>query len=155
MAAQRSKKSTLDQDNARDFVELLDAMVGMVMFPKSTSMQTVDVTPLEGKSLMWMAKHNPCVMSEYARGIGVPLSSATHIIDRLVEKNLIIRRRSDTDRRIVEIELSELAMRRHKRFYEQRLSSSNLMLATLSDADRTNLIEILQRMVSAATVQQQ
>jgi DNA-binding MarR family transcriptional regulator len=154
MAAQRSKKSTLDQDHARDFVELLDAMVGMVMFPTSAPMQTIDVTPHEGKSLMWIGKHNPSVMSEFARGIGVPLSSATHIIDRLVEKNLIVRRRSDTDRRIVEIELSELAKRRHKRFYEQRLSASNLMLATLGDADRTNLIEILQRMVSAATLQQ-
>ena len=43
------------------------------------------------------------MMSNLAESLGVPLSTATHTVDRLVAKGLVERNRSEEDRRVVEV----------------------------------------------------
>jgi DNA-binding MarR family transcriptional regulator len=52
-------------------------------------------------------KRKEITMTELADYINSPMSTATGIVDRLVKNNYLIRSRSDTDRRIVVLRLTE------------------------------------------------
>lgn len=84
-------------------------------------------------------------MTEFARGMGVPMSTATHLVDRLVEKGFLVRARSEADRRVVQLEFSEMGKRVDKRFYEHRLASSRKLLAALTTKEQEELIRLLDK----------
>ena len=45
-------------------------------------------------------------MTDFAKGVEVPLSTATPLANRLVEKGVMFRERSEQDRRVVSVGLS-------------------------------------------------
>jgi DNA-binding MarR family transcriptional regulator len=49
--------------------------------------------------------------------------TGSHLVDRLIERGLVVRRRSEKDRRTVEIELSAVGERLKNKFTEQKLRS--------------------------------
>ena len=105
----------------------------------------LDFSPPEMRSLMWLGKWGKTVMTEFAKGIGVPLSTATRIVNRLVEKGHVVRRRSDLDRRIVEIDLSPVGYEYKARFHAKRLKSSQKILAPLNEGERETLLSLMEK----------
>ena len=57
-------------------------------------------------------------MTHLAESLGVPLSTATHTVDRLVAKGLVERNRSEEDRRVVEVQMSEYGRKLQENFRE-------------------------------------
>jgi DNA-binding MarR family transcriptional regulator len=84
-------------------------------------------------------------MSDFAQGIKVPLSTATRIINRMVKKGLVMRRRSDLDRRIVEIDLSPEAYVHKNRFLAERLTATERILGVLTVEENETLLELLEK----------
>lgn len=85
-------------------------------------------------------------MTDVACQIGVTLGTLTTSINRLVKKDYVLRKRSEEDRRFVEIELShkgKLAYRVHESFHQKMV---NVMIDQLSDEDNEVLIESLKRL---------
>ncbi len=92
------------------------------------------------------------IMSALAEALGVPLSTATHTVDKLVAKKLVERTRSEKDRRVVEVELSEEGRRRDKFFQEHRLAMIRNMLAALSPGEREIFLELMAKMARLAEI---
>jgi len=141
-----SPQINTDDDVSRRFVESFDALLDHVVLnlPPPPS-QVMNVSPPEARALVWLGKRNSCVMNEFARGLGVPMSTATHWVDRLVDKGFLVRKRSDADRRVVQIELSEMGKRIDKRFYGHRLAASRRVLAALTQKEQEELIRLLDK----------
>lgn len=51
-------------------------------------------------------RHGNCKVSDLANEMGIPFSTLTGIMDRMVEKGLITRERNEDDRRVVTVGLS-------------------------------------------------
>lgn len=147
MSTRTSKKGVPDaQEPARIFVEFFTSVVTPMAFPPKANTSAPDLTYQETRALFWVGRHNPCLMSEFARGMDIPLSTATHVIGRLVEKKLISRQRSEEDRRVVEISLTGLGLRRQQAFQERLLAGSEELLAPLSPPELTQLMSALRKM---------
>ncbi len=89
-------------------------------------------------------------MSELAATLGVPLSTATHTVDRLVAKDLVARRRSPTDRRVVEVALSGRGSQLKELFHRERLAMAHSWLEPLSSAERTHFLELMAKIATLA-----
>ena len=105
----------------------------------------LQLSPLEMRSLMWLARRGRTVMSDFAQGIDVPLSTATRIVNRLVKKGIVERQRSDEDRRIVEIDLSAEAYKHRNKFLEARVTAIATVLEQLDIAESQLLLELLEK----------
>ena len=109
----------------------------------------LSVTPLEGRAMLWIARHNECLMSEFSRGVDVPLSTATRLVDRLAGKGLLIRKRSEEDRRVVRVALSELGRQIERQTREHTVNAIGEMLRRLTPQEQKQLIHLLQAMTGS------
>ncbi|MDA3730494.1 MarR family transcriptional regulator [Niameybacter massiliensis] len=85
-------------------------------------------------------------MTDVADQLGITVGTLTTSINRLVKKEYVTRRRSEEDRRYVEIELShkgKLAHRVHEAFHQIMV---NHMIEGLSNEDNEVLIKSLTRL---------
>jgi DNA-binding MarR family transcriptional regulator len=83
------------------------------------------------------------IMSDIARKLRITLPTLTAAVDRLEEKGYIQRRRSNTDRRRVSVDLTDdgrLAYERHAKFHEKMVD------AFLEGLDNARLPELLDSM---------
>ena len=86
-------------------------------------------------------------MTEIADHLNLPISTVTGIVDRLVNKNLLTRKRTEEDRRVVMVEFSESGrdfldwqLKQHKRI-------SQLILQSLREGDQEILLDLLSKIV--------
>jgi DNA-binding MarR family transcriptional regulator len=81
---------------------------------------------LEGK-----AKENGLMITEISKYLNIPPSAVTPVINALEERNLIIRKNSPGDRRIVLVELTdngrEFYKKRHEFFYRKAVQLCNYL----------------------------
>lgn len=96
--------------------------------------------------LRHLINHGPCPVSEVANQLGVTLSAATGLVDRLVKAKMVTRDRDQTDRRVVWVKITpdgEAAVfgaetRRHAAF--------GAVTKDLSDDELARLLDLLDRM---------
>ncbi|SHE52819.1 DNA-binding transcriptional regulator, MarR family [Seinonella peptonophila] len=65
------------------------------------------MTGTEYSFLYHLSTKSPQIVTELSQEFHVSVSHITHIIDQLESKELVFRRRSQTDKRVVEIHISE------------------------------------------------
>ncbi|MBV8841433.1 MAG: MarR family transcriptional regulator [Bryobacterales bacterium] len=89
-------------------------------------------------------------MSGLADELGVPLSTATHTIDRLVAKGLVVRTRSEQDRRVVQVGMSDFGKQLQENFKGKRLSMAHSWLEPLSPGEREIFLELMAKITERA-----
>jgi DNA-binding MarR family transcriptional regulator len=145
----RPRQASQKDARQSDALRLMTAIHGVIERDIQPSKEVVDAlldfSPPEMRSLMWLGRSGVTVMSDFAKGIGVPLSTATRIVNRLVKKSLVVRRRSDLDRRIVEIDLSPIGYEHKARFHAKRLKISQKILAPLTEQERETLLSLMEK----------
>jgi DNA-binding MarR family transcriptional regulator len=95
----------------------------MAQFGKKSAMLTeMGLTPGHLKALLVLEPRIPRPMGVCAQALGCDASTATWLIDRLEERDLVERRGSSTDRRVKEVVLTargeELKAKLQKHYYE-------------------------------------
>jgi DNA-binding MarR family transcriptional regulator len=88
-------------------------------------------------------------MTDIARDLKAPLSTATRVTDKLVEKKLVARRRSRKDRRVVEVTFSKRGREINEFVVESRLALGRGLLMSLKPATRTRLIAGMSAIIAA------
>ncbi len=79
---------------------------------------------------------------------GLPLSTLTGIIDKLVEKGLLERVRSQRDRRVVEVIISTGGRKAYSYRTDAYYSQSRQLLSKLTPGEQQQLIKLLAKMMS-------
>jgi DNA-binding MarR family transcriptional regulator len=139
-------KAAGQQSQAQRFMAAIESVIDREIRPdKEVVDAMLDFSPPEMRGLMWVGRWGKAVMSDFAKGMGVPLSTATRIVNRLVKKGIVVRRRSDLDRRIVEVDLSPTGYEYKARFMAKRLKVTQKLLAPLSDEERETLLFLMER----------
>jgi DNA-binding MarR family transcriptional regulator len=94
---------------------------------------------------MTLAERGTVTMTDFSEALGVPLSTATRMVERLIDKDLSVRSRIDDDRRVVRVELSEQGKKLYQHFAEHKRAMSREMLAPLSHGEREIFIELMTK----------
>ncbi len=77
------------------------------LFAQITEDIVPSVTSTHLYMLIFIREHGECMVTDIANYLGVTLGAVTSIVDKLCDFGLVIRERSETDRRLVIIKLSE------------------------------------------------
>lgn len=144
------KRTSVAERQTRELVNNLDSLIHRLLLPRVHREGEVEVTGQEARALGVIGRHGAMNMSDFANLLGVPMSTATHMGDRLAKKCLVRRTRSNEDRRSVQIELSEQGKLREQRFLDNRLAMGQDMLKPLSNGEREIFLELLEKMVRLA-----
>ena len=111
----------------------------------------VELSPQDGRALVSLADRGPLTMTDFSEMLGVPLSTATRMVERLIDKGLAMRSRIEDDRRVVRVELSVEGRKLNQHFLEQRYEMGRRMLSALTPGEREIFIELMTKITRPRT----
>lgn len=89
----------------------------------------------------------PMTMHELSDALGVPLSTATHIVDSLVESGYVKRVPDSADRRIVRVALTPTGAKLYATFNDFFNRHVKEFLSRFTQEERENMIALMQKAV--------
>jgi len=84
-------------------------------------------------------------MSELSKTLKLTMGAATAIIDRMVELQLTKRHHSKTDRRVVEVELTDKGKAVAEKFVKRRLVVIKEVFSVLTESDKKIYLKLLTK----------
>ncbi|HLT21706.1 MAG TPA: MarR family transcriptional regulator [Thermomicrobiales bacterium] len=109
----------------------------------------IDLTLPQIRTLVSLAD-GPERMSEIAAQGGTSLSAATAMIDRLVEKGLVVRSQDPRDRRVVVCELTDAGRETLRSLWSIRQDSLRELARHMSEQELRTVVDALEILVRAA-----
>lgn len=144
----RSRDAELDQFA----VELWTCMTQIVHRMKQPNGGLAEKHGLTGQQMftLWrVSEDGPLTMSEFAALFGVSHGVATRMVDRLVDKGMVSRRRDDADRRVVRVSASKLGRRVAEDAIAEVQGFIKSVFKGVSREDREQYLSILRRIGKA------
>lgn len=118
-----------------------------VVFPEELIRLKLSLSAFELLALMISGKHQAVTMSSLAQGMSVPMSTATGIVDRMVKKGLLERVRSEEDRRIVTVSLTESGKELIKDLKKQFYYILDKVRGLLTVEEFETALELLRKLI--------
>lgn len=113
-------------------------------FSKDTTLSKLEILALES-----VYRAGEPIMSKLASDLGIGMSTATGIADRLVERKLASRKRNHGDRRVVRITLTEKGKRAVLAHQKQMVSAIEKMLSVLTKEEQEQFIRTWEKISQA------
>jgi DNA-binding MarR family transcriptional regulator len=110
----------------------------------------LDVTMPQLKIMFILFINGPMRMSDLALDLGVTLGTATGLVDRLVERDVVVREGQRDDRRVVLCRLSDEGQKTVSRIWESARNNCRELLETLDTETLQTFIGVLQTMLDSA-----
>jgi DNA-binding MarR family transcriptional regulator len=108
----------------------------------------MDVTMPQLKTIMLLFLNGPMRMSDLAADLGVTMATATGLVDRMVEKGVVIRQDDPDDRRVVMCSLSQTGQAMVSRLWESSKNKSRELLESLDTTKLQLFGDILKAMLN-------
>ncbi|MEN1760287.1 MarR family winged helix-turn-helix transcriptional regulator [Anoxynatronum sibiricum] len=90
-----------------EFLQFVTDNLKKIFFPEEWLELDMKVSKTELFALLYLSRKENTTMTELAATMGLPMSTATGLMDRLVRQQYVRRGRSEEDRRIVVLVLTE------------------------------------------------
>lgn len=110
----------------------------------------LDLTYAQCQVLFHVAEHPGGHMGEVAKAFGVTLPAVTHIVDRLEQKQFMIRGSHPGDRRVYVLALTRAGKALVEELHTIRIKSLEKVLGRMSADDRRRVVTGLEALVDAA-----
>jgi DNA-binding MarR family transcriptional regulator len=94
-----------------------------------------EMTMAQMRALMAVGWGPGCTMSELASKLGIGLSAATGLVDRLVERGALVRESDPADRRVVRVRMSPAGIRAGEEYQTAQRRHTTAALSALSDEE--------------------
>jgi DNA-binding MarR family transcriptional regulator len=104
-----------------------------------------DITPPQFDALLVLREYGELTMGELCAKMFLACSTATDLIDRMERNDLIARVRDPQDRRVIRLKVLEKGARVIEEVLEARRQYLASILAEVSEAQRDQMIEALER----------
>jgi DNA-binding MarR family transcriptional regulator len=111
----------------------------------------LDLTYAQSQVLFYVGEHAGCHMGDVAKAFGVTLPAVTHIIDRLEDKQFVVRGDHPADRRVYVLELTRQGKSLVQELHSIQMRSVEDVLTRMSVEDRQRVIRGLEALVDAAS----
>ena len=108
------------------------------------------MSPREVKAVLLLGVHGQMTMTDLAEALHSPLSTVTRIVDRLEDKRMVERARSEEDRRVVVVRAGEKGRILHEIICQSRMDMASRMLAPLTHGEREILLELIGKLIRAS-----
>ena len=108
-----------------------------------------DLTMPQCRIVLFLSE-GPANMSKIASSLGITLPSATGVVDRLVERNLLSRQEDPDDRRLVICSLTEQGRQMSDSLYEADVETLGSLVRSLSAEELRVLLEGMSLLISSA-----
>jgi DNA-binding MarR family transcriptional regulator len=110
----------------------------------------LDLTYAQSQVLFHVADHPGCHMGDVAKAFGVTLPAVTHIVDRLEEKQFLLRADHPADRRVYLLELTRTGRALVDELHGLQMRGVEAVLRRMAASDRQRVIRGLEALVDAA-----
>jgi MarR family transcriptional regulator, transcriptional regulator for hemolysin len=110
----------------------------------------LDLTYAQSQVLFYVGDHAGCHMGDVAKSFRVTLPAVTHIIDRLEQKQFVLRGDHPADRRMYVLELTRQGKTLVEELHTMQMRSVEEVLARMSAEDRGRVLKGLEALVDAA-----
>ncbi len=141
---------TRDEDIAL-IAGTLPRVMGALMSRHPLRAGALDVTMAQGRVLMVVGHGPGCTMGELASRLGIGVSAATGLVDRLVERGVLERESDPADRRVVRVRMSPAGIRAGQEWYAAQILHTAAALSALSDGDIRRVAEAVNLLLRAVT----
>ena len=137
---------TTEENTARiieAFGKISKVFASMECFTKDISLSKPELLTLES-----ISKQKELTMSKLAKNLDIGFSTATSIIDRLIEKKLVARERNHADRRVVKVFLSKEGEKIVSSYQEQKKIYFKKMIEVLTESEQESFVLILEKIAN-------
>ncbi|RDI03796.1 MarR family winged helix-turn-helix transcriptional regulator [Caldimonas thermodepolymerans] len=107
--------------------------------------QPLQLRPVEFTILMLLNSNENVTQKQLSQALAVSAPNITILLDRLAERGLVTRVRSETDRRSQHVLLTRKGAILARKAHEVSLTMEHEVLRHLSDGERAILFELLQK----------
>lgn len=128
--------------------EVLSAVRRLIRATDLDSKQLARQTKLSTSQFLvleLLAEHAPQTVGSIAERVGLAQTTVTNMVDRLEARGLVLRRRSETDRRQVNVLLTDTGRALHDKAPAALQTIFLANFATLRDWEKTAILSALQR----------
>jgi DNA-binding MarR family transcriptional regulator len=119
----------------------------METHPQGKAASMADFDLLYNICVVFSQRQEPITMGELSQALGVPLSTATRIVDWLVKNGNVERLPDPEDRRIVRVTLTETGRAMYQAGNESIRKRAELLLRPFTADERENLVLLLNKLV--------
>ncbi len=109
----------------------------------------LDLTMPQLKVVLLLFLNGPTRMSDIASALGVSLATATGVVDRLVERDIVLRESQVEDRRVVLCRLSEKGQKMIDALWQLARDRTKELLQAAPPAQLQLIIEALEALLKA------
>mgnify|MGYP001230962166 CR=1 FL=1 len=113
----------------------------------------VDLNMQELRLVEFLGNEGPRMMRELAEYIAVAVNSVTSIVDGLENKGLVQRHRSEQDRRVIRVDLTDSGREMYTSLVEVNLRLFRSMLGALSDEEQETFMVLFRKIARAGRSQ--
>ena len=100
--------------------------------------------------IVLLAHHDTApTMGELSTELNIPLSTATRLMDWLVQSNYLVRFSDPDDRRIVRIKMSEHGTQFYKTFLELSTIRVEKLLSNFSEDEKSQLLYLMDKLMNS------
>lgn len=134
-----------------DFDSIVDLFIENIkklFFPEEWIELDLKFSKSELFSMLFLDKRKEITMTELVEYINTPMSTATGIVDRLVKYGYIKRERSEMDRRIVVLRLTEEGVLLIKRLKDMIYGYLNMIVEDLTEEEKQFMTRIILKIMN-------
>lgn len=95
----------------------------------------------------FVSRKGSCRMTEIAAALGLKLSNLTGIVDKLIERELAVRERSEQDRRVVSMSLTPAGYEIAKVNLSGKVVLAKNMLAQFDSSESAQFMSLMRKMI--------
>lgn len=137
-------------DKAQQLKRYIDDLIHRLMIVENRFLETnaSKLSNTEMKVIDFIGKQRECTMSEIAEHLMFTKTNLTAIVDKLVRKKMVRRERSEEDRRLVLVSLTQEGVKLFEQESENHLRFAEGMLESLNDDEQDQLLKLLSKITS-------
>lgn len=106
-----------------------------------------DLTITEMHTIHAVGDEKPRTMTEISRDLNITMGTLTTGVDKLIKKGYLVRKRTEEDKRVVLVELTDKgleAKKMHDAFHQDMITS---VIDTLNGEEESILIQALEKLI--------
>ena len=125
--------------------KMLPAIMREVTKKQDSFLSNSDL-PVPGLLVLdFLREKHAATMGEISAVLHISMSSATGIIDKMIEQGYVLRERSDEDRRVVNVILADKGVKSAKKVNAERIEMLNALYAVLDDKEHEEYLRLFTK----------